>query len=167
MSLKLDDIIELIVTKSGKSKDEVIKLIEAKRKELDGYITDEGAASLVARELDLDLFEKQAAPELKIHVRDLVAGMTGVSLNLRVQRVFPVRTFTRKQGGEGKVANLLCADATGSIRVGGCSGDRQVTERPTIRSDVMKVVVTIALIALGWLLGVLGWWLLTDDDRPR
>lgn len=117
MSLKFADIVDLIVTKSGKSKEEVAKLIEAKKKELDGYVTDEGAASLVARELDLDLFEKQRSPELKLCVRDLVAGMGGVTLNLRVQRIFPLRTFARKQGGEGKVASLVGADATGSIRV--------------------------------------------------
>jgi predicted house-cleaning noncanonical NTP pyrophosphatase (MazG superfamily) len=44
MSLKLAEIVELIVSKSGKSKEEVAKLIEAKKKELDGYVTDEGAA---------------------------------------------------------------------------------------------------------------------------
>ena len=141
MSLKLDDIIELIVTKSGKTKDEVIKLIEAKRKELDGYVTDEGAASLVARELDLDLFEKQSTPELKITVRDLVSGMSGVSLNLKVLRVYPVRTFTRKQGGEGKVANLSCADATGVIRVTFWDKHTQVIEdREIDEGDIIRVI---------------------------
>ncbi len=117
VSLKLTEIVDLIVTKSGKSKDEVLELIEAKKKELNGYVTDEGAASLVARELDLDLFEKQPTPDLKLTVRDLVAGMTGVSMNLKVDRVYPVRTFQRKQGGEGKVASVLGSDPTGSIRV--------------------------------------------------
>ncbi|MHA2426697.1 MAG: OB-fold nucleic acid binding domain-containing protein [Candidatus Hermodarchaeia archaeon] len=117
MPLKLAEIIDLIVTKSGKSKEKVLQLIEAKKKELDGYVTDEGAASLVARELDLDLFESQDTPELKLTIRDLVAGMTGVSLNVRVIRIFPVRTFQRKQGGEGQVASIIGNDATGSIRV--------------------------------------------------
>ena len=117
MSLKLAEIVDLIVDKSGKSKDEILQMIEEKKKELDGYVTDEGAASLVARELDLDLFERQPTPELKLSIRDLVAGMTGVSLNLKVVRIFPVRTFQRKQGGEGKVANIMGSDSTGSIRV--------------------------------------------------
>ncbi len=141
MSLKLDAIIELIVTKSGKPKEEVIQLIEAKRKELDGYVTDEGAASLVARELDLDLFEKQETSEIKIQVRDLVAGMSGVSLNLRVQRVFPVRTFTRKQGGEGKVANLLCSDPTGSIRLTMWSQHtKAIEDREIEEGDIIRVI---------------------------
>ncbi|MFW9983113.1 MAG: OB-fold nucleic acid binding domain-containing protein [Candidatus Odinarchaeota archaeon] len=117
MPLKLAEIVDLIVDKSGKSKDEILQMIEEKKKELDGYVTDEGAASLVARELDLDLFERQPTPELKLSIRDLVAGMTGVSLNLKVVRIFPVRTFQRKQGGEGKVANIMGSDSTGSIRV--------------------------------------------------
>ncbi len=141
MSLKLDAIIELIVTKSGKTKDEVIKLIDAKRKELDGYVTDEGAASLVARELDLDLFEKQSAPELKLSVRDLVSGMSGVSLNLRVLRVYPVRTFTRKQGGEGKVANVLCSDTTGSIRLTLWSQHTKIiSDREIEEGDIIRVI---------------------------
>ena len=117
MPLKLAEIVDLIVDKSGKSKDEILQMIEEKKKELDGYVTDEGAASLVARELDLDLFERQPTPELKLSIRDLVAGMTGVSLNLKVVRIFPVRTFQRKQGGEGKVASIMGSDSTGSIRV--------------------------------------------------
>ena len=117
MPLKLTEIVDSIVDKSGKSKDEILQMIEEKKKELDGYVTDEGAASLVARELNLDLFERQPTPELKLSIRDLVAGMTGVSLNLKVIRIFPVRTFQRKQGGEGKVANIMGSDSTGSIRV--------------------------------------------------
>lgn len=117
MPLKLAEIVDLIVDKSGKSKDEILQMIEEKKKELDGYVTDEGAASLVARELDLDLFERQPTPELKLSIRDLVAGMTGVSLNLKVVRIFPVRTFQRKQGGEGKVASIMGSDSTGTIRV--------------------------------------------------
>lgn len=117
MPLKLAEIVDLIVDKSGKPKDEILQMIEEKKKELDGYVTDEGAASLVARELNLDLFERQPIPELKLSIRDLVAGMTGVSLNLKVNRIFPVRTFQRKQGGEGKVANIMGSDSTGSIRV--------------------------------------------------
>ena len=141
MSLKLADIVDLIVTKSGKSKEEVAKLIEAKKKELDGYVTDEGAASLVARELDLDLFEKQRTPELKLSVRDLVSGMSGVTLNLRVLQVSPVRVFTRKQGGEGKVASLVGADATGSIRVT-LWDDRTkpIEDREIDGGDVIRVI---------------------------
>jgi len=141
VSLKLADIIDLIVKKSGKSKDEVVRLIEAKKKELDGYVTDEGAASLVARELDIDLFEEQPAPELKLSVRDLVAGMTGVSLNLKVLRIFPVRTFTRKQGGEGKVASIIGADATGSVRV--IFWDRRtkpIEDRDIEEGDIIKII---------------------------
>lgn len=141
MSLKLADIVDLIVTKSGKSKEEVARLIEAKKKELDGYVTDEGAASLVARELDLDLFEKQLSPELKLSIRDLVAGMSGVTLNLRVLRIFPLRTFTRKQGGEGKVASLMGADATGSIRVTFWdTHTKPIEDREIDEGDVIRVI---------------------------
>jgi replication factor A1 len=141
VSLKLADIVDLIVAKSGKSKEDVARLIEAKKKELDGYVTDEGAASLVARELDLDLFEKQRSPELKLSVRDLVAGMSGVTLNLRVLRIFPLRTFTRKQGGEGKVASLMGADATGSIRVTFWdTHTKPIEDREIDEGDVLRII---------------------------
>ncbi len=141
MSLKLAEIVDLIVTKSGKSKDEVLKLIEAKKKELNGYVTDEGAASLVARELDLDLFERQPTPELKLTIRDLVAGMTGVSLNLKVLRIYPVRTFQRKQGGEGKVASILGNDSTGTIRVTFWNKHTQpIEDQEFDEGDILRVI---------------------------
>ena len=141
MPLKLGEVVDLIVSKSGKSKDEVLKLIEAKKKELDGYVTDEGAASLVARELNLDLFDKQPPPELKLTVRDLVAGMTGVSLNLRVSRIFPVRTFERKQGGEGKVASITGSDSTGSIRVTFWNNHTQPIENQEFdEGDILRII---------------------------
>jgi replication factor A1 len=141
LSLKLAEIIELIISKSGKSKDEVIKLIEAKKNELEGWLTDEGAASLVARELNLDLYETQAAPELKLSVRDLVAGMTGVSLNLKVLRIFAVHTFQRKQGGEGKVGSVLAADDTGKIRVTFWGNHTQpIEDREFDEGDIVRVI---------------------------
>jgi replication factor A1 len=141
VSLKLAEIVDLIVTKSGKSKDEVLKLIEAKKKELNGYVTDEGAASLVARELDLDLFERQPTPELKLTVRDLVAGMTGVSLNLKVLRIYPVRTFQRKQGGEGKVASIVGSDSTGTIRVTFWNKHTQpIEDQEFDEGDILRVI---------------------------
>jgi len=139
--LKLGEVVDLIVNKSGKSKDEVLKLIEAKKKELDGYVTDEGAASLVARELNLDLFDEQQTPELKLTIRDLVAGMTGVSLNLRVLRIYPVRTFQRKQGGEGKVASITGSDATGSIRVTFWNNHTQPIENQEFdEGDILRII---------------------------
>ena len=141
MPLKLAEIIDLIVTKSGKSKEKVLQLIEAKKKELDGYVTDEGAASLVARELDLDLFESQVTPELKLTIRDLVAGMTGVSLNVRVIRIFPVRTFQRKQGGEGQVASIIGNDATGSIRVTFWNKHTQpIEDKEFDEGDILRII---------------------------
>ncbi|MFW9935318.1 MAG: OB-fold nucleic acid binding domain-containing protein [Candidatus Thorarchaeota archaeon] len=141
MPLKLAEIIDTIVTKSGKSKEDVLRLIEAKKKELDGYVTDEGAASLVARELDLDLFESRATPELKLTVRDLVAGMTGVSLNVKVVRIFPVRTFQRKQGGEGQVASIIGNDATGSIRVTFWNKHTQpIEDKEFDEGDIIRVI---------------------------
>ncbi len=141
MPLKLAEIVDLIVDKSGKSKDEILQMIEAKKKELDGYVTDEGAASLVARELDLDLFERQPTPELKLSIRDLVAGMTGVSLNLKVIRIFPVRTFQRKQGGEGKVASIMGSDSTGSIRVTFWNDHTQpIEDQEFDEGDILRVI---------------------------
>lgn len=141
MSLKLAEIVELIVTKSGKSKDKVLQLIEGKKKELNGYVTDEGAASLVARELNLDLFEREPTPELKLTIRDLVAGMTGVSLNVKVTRIFPPRTFQRKQGGEGKVANIIGNDSTGSIRVTFWNKHTQpIEDKEFDEGDIIRII---------------------------
>jgi ssDNA-binding replication factor A large subunit len=102
-------LIERIAKSSGLEKAEVESKVEAKKAKLSGLISKEGAAQIIAAELGIN-FEDQ---DLKIS--ELMAGMRKVNVVGKVINLFPVREFS-KNGRDGKVANFILADETGSTR---------------------------------------------------
>ena len=113
-----EETIELILKhKSDYERNDILTMIQEKRNELGPeVINDESAAMIVARELGVDLHKM--SPSARQRIEDItestknVAGLVG-----RVDRIGTVRTFARKDGGEGKVASIFISDETGSIRV--------------------------------------------------
>ena len=105
-----DMLVEKIVGGSGLERDEVERKIEAKKAKLSGLISKEGAAQIIAAELNVS-FEDQ---DLK--VAELMPGMRKVNIVGKIVNLFPVREFS-KNGREGKVANFVLADDTGSTRI--------------------------------------------------
>lgn len=103
-------LIERIAKSSGLKVDEVEVKVEAKKAKLSGLISREGAAQIVAAELGISLEDE----DLKIN--EISPGMRRVNFVGKVMALFPVREFER-EGRAGKVANLIVADETGSIRV--------------------------------------------------
>ncbi|TFG31449.1 hypothetical protein EU528_06180 [Candidatus Thorarchaeota archaeon] len=116
--LTLEETIELILKhKSDYERNDILTMIQEKRNELGPeVINDESAAMIVARELGVDLYKM--SPSARQRIEDItestknVAGLVG-----KVDRIGTVRTFSRKDGGEGKVASIFISDETGSIRV--------------------------------------------------
>ena len=105
-----EQLIERISHLSGKTIDEIKRLIEAKRAKLSGLISIEGAAQVVASELGIS-FEKQ-----KFKIREMLIGMKKVSVIGKVLEVYPVKKYQRA-GKENELATLYLADETSSIRV--------------------------------------------------
>lgn len=105
-----DLLIERIAKSSGLEREEVERKVEAKKAKLSGLISKEGAAQIIAAELGIS-FEDQ---DLKIV--ELMSGMRKVNIVGKVINIFPVREYS-KNGREGKVANFILADETGSTRV--------------------------------------------------
>jgi len=105
-----DMLVEKIASGSGLGRDEIEKKIEAKKAKLSGLISKEGAAQIIAAELNVS-FENQ---DLKVN--ELMPGMRKVNIVGKVVNLFPVREFS-KNGREGKVANFVLADDSGSTRI--------------------------------------------------
>jgi replication factor A1 len=103
-------LVERIASSAGLEKDEVERKIEAKKAKLSGLISKEGAAQIIAAELGIN-FEDQ---DLKVN--ELMPGMRKVNIVGKIVNLFPVREFS-KNGREGKVANFVLADDSGSTRV--------------------------------------------------
>ena len=64
-----------------------------------------------------DDIEVDVAVSDEYTVEDLALGRSDVTLRGRVLATEPVRTFSRDDGSEGRVANLVLGDETGRIRV--------------------------------------------------
>lgn len=104
-----EQLVEKIAKQSGLDKEQIERRVEAKRAKLSGLISKEGAAQVVAAELGIN-FDRQ-----KVKVSELLSGMRKVSVTGKVMELYPVRSF-KKGEREGKVATLLLADETASVR---------------------------------------------------
>jgi replication factor A1 len=109
-----DSIVNKIVASTGLKREEVEEKITNKMKELQDLISKEGAAHMIANELKVKLFNIQEQKELKI--RDILPGLNALSIAGKVVSVNEPRTFESK-GRTGRLASLILADETGSIRV--------------------------------------------------
>jgi len=102
-------LIERISKASGKEKDEINRLVEAKRAKLSGLISREGAAQIVASELGIN-FDKE-----KVKINEIMQGMRKINVLGKIIEMSRVREF-KKENREGKVINFVLADDTSNIR---------------------------------------------------
>ena len=114
LSISKEKLVEKICEKAGVDAKLVNEKIKAKVKELNGLVSEEGAAYIVASELSVNLLEGIGQKKLKI--KDIEVGMRGVNISGRVSRVFEVREFKTKDK-QGKVGSFIIGDDTGTIRV--------------------------------------------------
>ncbi len=115
--MAIDKILAFILSsRPDLTRADVEKMIQIKKKGAGGLLTDEGAAYLVAMELGVKLPDTEKF-KTSVAIKDLVADLNDVSITGRVLLVYPVRSFTRSDGSEGKVSKLLIADKTGLLRV--------------------------------------------------
>ena len=114
--MELTEIIERILqTRQDLTQEMILRMVDEKKIEAEGYFTDEGAARVVASELGVEILRKSFQPE--ILSRDLVSGLNDVTIAGRVIIVYPTKTFSRPQKTEGKVAHLLVADESGKLNI--------------------------------------------------
>ncbi|MBD3405788.1 MAG: hypothetical protein GF411_06620 [Candidatus Lokiarchaeota archaeon] len=115
--LTLEETIEIILKQlPDYDRKDIVEMIQAKRDELGPeVVNEESAAMIVARELGIDTH--QLSPKARLRIEDISESTRSVALTAKVVQIAPVRTFSRSDGGEGKVASIIVADETGSIRV--------------------------------------------------
>ena len=76
-------------------------------------LSDEGAALLVAQDLNIEIEQQGSLEELQIN--DLIPNFNDVTITGRVVDVWPIREFTKRDGNIGKLARLVLTDKTGKI----------------------------------------------------
>lgn len=114
MKLNVDEIIRRIKETTGLGEEFIRERIKAKREELYGLVSDEGAALIIANELGVKISRGEEIKRLQI--KNLVKGLRNVNVFGRVIKIFKGREFEREKL-RGKVISFLIGDETGVIRV--------------------------------------------------
>ena len=105
-----NQLIELIVQKSGLPRDEIDRRISAKQAKLSGLISKTGAAQILAAELNINL-DSQV-----IKISQIAPGMRKINLHGKIINLFPIREYN-KNGRSGRIGSFVLADETSNIRV--------------------------------------------------
>jgi len=107
---------ELLQSKPGLARDEVMRRIEEKKRTVGaGYLTDQGALFLVAGELGVSLRKDSTSADMTL--KDLYIGANDVTVVARILAVYPVATFNKKDGGKGKYRRLTLFDGKNSAKL--------------------------------------------------
>jgi len=114
--MNLEEIIERILSsRPDLTHEEILKMIENKKKGAGEFFTDETAVRLVASDLGVEIAREPL--RLEILIQDLVSGLNDVTVTGRIIMVHPPKTYTRPDRTNGKFARLLIADKSGTLRV--------------------------------------------------
>lgn len=109
MENNYNQLLEFISEHTGVSIEEIERKIEAKQAKLAGLISKEGAAQVVAAELNVN-FDKQM-----IKIAHIVPGMRKINLVGKIIELFPIREYN-KNGRRGRIGSFILADDTSNIR---------------------------------------------------
>lgn len=119
IEMKSEAYINKIIENTGLTRKEIQELVENKKVELKGLISDEGALFIIARELGVDVKEesKDLLNDIEINIADITQNMKNITLFGRIKETYNVNSFNRTDGGVGYVGSFLLHDNTGDIKV--------------------------------------------------
>lgn len=137
MQQNVDSLLKQVVEQSGKSVEEITRMVDEKEFEFSGLVSRTGAIYIVAKELGLEL-AKPAAKDLKIE--NIVSDMKKVNFIGKIVYISPVKEFKLKEGdGSGKVMTVVLGDETGTIKLS-LWGDKTEVEGKVKVGDVLEVI---------------------------
>jgi len=104
---------EILSKRPDLSPEQVRALIEEKKRELPNFLSDEGAARLVAEEL---LIKTSGTQLGRMRIKDLVNGLNDVAISGRILAAWPPQLFQRRDGSSGQVIRMIILDRSGRVR---------------------------------------------------
>ncbi len=132
IKLSYDEIVEKIVGSTGLNKQEIEDKINQKIKDLDGLVSKEGAAHIIAHECGIKIFDIKKSYKLN----ELVEG-SRVDVAAKLVQKYGTREYS-KENRTGKVANILVGDETSLMRVVFWD-ENLITKLDTVKEeDVLK-----------------------------
>ncbi len=141
--MKTEDYIHKIIEGTGLSKVDIQKMVQEKKEELKGLISDDGALFIIAKELGVDVKQEnnELLKEIEINVSDIRPNMKNIMLAGRIKLINEIFEFTKKQGGEGKVGSFILSDKDGEIRVTLWDDHTEILKNPKFEiNEVVKII---------------------------
>lgn len=117
--MKTETYISKIIEETGLTKIEIQNMVEEKKKELKGLISDEGALFIIAKELGVDVKDQnnEILKEIEINISDITPNMKNITILGRIKEIYRVHEFNKNDGNKGFVGSFLLHDNTGDIRI--------------------------------------------------
>ena len=114
MTPSFDDLLNQILSSNPKlARDELLSMVERKKQESHGLLSDEGAIRLLAQQLSTTVFPILDLKDQRI--TSVHAGFNDVTITGQIISVSDVREFQRSDGSQGKVLRAKVADGSGQI----------------------------------------------------
>jgi len=138
--MKTEIYINKIIEKTGLTREEISNLVEEKKKELKGLISEDGALFIIAKEFGIDVKDesKEFLKDIEINISDISPNMKNITLVGRIKEIYEIREFNKKDGGTGNLGSFLLHDNTGDIRV--VVWDEQVKNLESPNFEINEIV---------------------------
>ena len=117
--MKTETYVNKIIEDTGLSKTEIQSLVEEKKEELKGLISDEGALFVIAKELGVEVSSEnqELLNEIELNISDITLNMKNIVLVGRIKDIFNLNSFNKSNGEVGYVGAFKLHDNTGDIRI--------------------------------------------------
>ncbi|HDI73766.1 MAG TPA: hypothetical protein ENF57_02010 [Candidatus Korarchaeota archaeon] len=110
--------VRLVASKAGLDEEEVLRRVEQYVREMKGFVKPDGALSLLAAELNVNLALPDEHPSYPVIKLDkLVPGMRKASVQGKIVRMYGVLEYVNRSGEPSERAEFKIADETGQIDV--------------------------------------------------
>lgn len=137
----------ILASRSDLNRKNIIEIIEEKKRNAGDFLTDETAARIVASELGVKIVRKPF--RLKIQIQDLLSGLNDVTVTGQVVAVYPAKTFTRRDWTEGRLANIVVSDESGTLRVVLWNDKVELVEKGKIQRG-QRISISHGYVREGW-----------------
>jgi replication factor A1 len=128
---------QLLSNNPGVGRDQLLALVEQKKKESHGLLSDEGAIRLAAQQLSISALPASGIADQRI--ASVHAGLNNSTITGQIVSVGDVREFQRSDGTAGKVLRMRVGDSSGQITcvfwddMAGTVAREALTEGSTVR----------------------------------
>jgi ssDNA-binding replication factor A large subunit len=114
MSKSLDELLSQILSNNPTvGRDQLVTMVQQKKQESHGLLSDEGAIRLVAQQLSISSLPSTGFADQRIS--SVHAGLNNSTITGKVVMVGETREFPRSDGSQGKVLRIKIEDSSGQI----------------------------------------------------